>query len=138
MESRAHCYFIALVIGIIYLGLFVLSHLYLETTTWIPIIDMIYFIFNIAIIIVLIVKDALDELNIQHGSPPIGPQWFEHSTFILMVALQLVISIQYDTVDLISYVKVGLFFLAVLDFIWDLWQDHTNPKFQVLFSLWHS
>ena len=87
-----------------------------------------FFIFNIAIVIVFLIKDTLDERNMGKGSSPVGPSWFEHAPFVIVVAFQSVISIYYDTDPLISYIKVGIFILALLDFVWDLSQDERSGR----------
>lgn len=130
METRLPYYFLSLVVGLIYLVLYLLAQIYLDSTSWIPIIDIIYFIFNIAIVSIFIIKDAFDEQKIRENSAPVGPNWFEHSTFILMVAIQCAISIQYDTIDLITYVKAGLFILALIDFVWDIIQDERAHSYR--------
>ena len=130
MKSRLIFYLISLGIGIVYLSLFILAHAFLAATIWIPISEIGYYIFNIAIIAIMYVKDILDELKIHRGNPPMGPSWFEHSSFILVVAIQLAISIEYDTNDLIIFTKLILFFLAIFDFMWDISQDERSGSYR--------
>ncbi len=123
MKSRFPYYLLALAVGGVYFSLFALAHVYLGFTGWLPIIDWMYFIFNIAIVAIFLVKDTLDEKNMKSGETPIGPSWFEHAPFVVVIAFQSAISIIFDTDPLISNIKIVIFVLALIDFIWDLNQD---------------
>lgn len=128
MRTRFPFYLLAFFVGCVYFSIFILAHLYLVFTGWVPIFDWMFFIFNIAIVIVFLIKDTLDERSMGKGSSPVGPSWFEHAPFVIVVAFQSVISIYYDTDPLISYIKLGIFILALLDFVWDLSQDERSGR----------
>ncbi|MHA1323952.1 MAG: hypothetical protein ACTSRL_14285 [Candidatus Helarchaeota archaeon] len=126
MKTRIWYYLLSFAIGMVYLSLYLAAHAYLGSSEIISSINLLYFYFNIVIVITFLVKDAIDERNIRRDSVPIGPSWFEHGPFIIIVAIQTLISIAYDTEDFIIYFKVGLFLVALLDFIWDLSQDERS------------
>lgn len=130
INNRFPFYLLSLAIGALYFALFVLAHIYIPAGNWLTGIDNAYIIFNFVIIGIMLVKDGIDERNMHRGISPAGPSWFEHGPFVFLVALQSIISTQYDTVDLIINLKVLVFFLALLDYIWDLSQDERSAKWR--------
>lgn len=128
--SRAIYYQISLGIGIFYVAFYFTARILLENSGWIGVIDTIFLVFNIAIIAVFYVKDTLDEFKIKKGYKPAGPSWFEHSSFVLVVGIVVILSATYDVDPFMVTLKLVLFFLALGDFFWDLWQDSRSRNYR--------
>jgi len=131
--KRLKYYIISLILGLSYFLVYLLFIFFMNVfeSILVPGTDFIFLIINYVFFMFFIIKDTLDEINIQRNIPPIGPNRLEHSSFIFVLAFIVFYSISISTDCLI--LKIILILLTTIEGIWDLSQDsrwHKYPKFK--------
>jgi len=120
-ESRAKYYVYPLCGGVIYFFLYVLSGLFL--LNHIMIIDTLFLITSYVLLFIFIVKDAIDEIRIQGGGEPIGPDYFEHAPFVFFITFYAILSLYFYLNITLFILKMILLIASFCDGIIDILQD---------------
>ena len=120
-ESRARYYILPLCGGLIYFFSYTLLVLFLYY--YLMIIDMIYLIASYGWLFIFIIKDVIDEINIQGGKDPVGPDSFEHAPFIFFISFYAFLSLYFYLNIFLFILKMILFIASFCDGIFDILQD---------------
>ncbi len=122
VKTRKNYYFGAFLLGFVYF----LVHFALRafiTGSLIQTVDMWYLWLDGIFVVGFIIKDAFDEASLHKGKDPVGPSWFEHSTFIAMVGFHGVMIGLLDPPSIYVTLEWIFAILLFIDAIWDVSQD---------------
>lgn len=126
ISKRYWSYIISFILGLAYFLIYIILYSLLVSTSWLLLVEVVYFILAWISIIGFFTKDILDEMRIQRAKPSIGTVWMEHSPLAIMVLLQLIISLILN-INSVIITKIVLSILLLIDIGWDFSQ-HIRSK----------
>ena len=91
--------------------------------SFVPTIDLSFFVLDGLVLFFSYVKDIADEVSMQRGGDPVGPNWFEHTPFMAMTALHGAVIALIDPPSIFVTVYWVFVVLFLIDFVWDITQD---------------
>ncbi|MHA1381310.1 MAG: hypothetical protein ACTSRG_23325 [Candidatus Helarchaeota archaeon] len=119
---RLKYYVFSFILGIVYIiGYLIILNIYNWSYRANIVIDIVFLIINFIVLVILIIKDLIDEIRLQSGKSPIGSTKIEHAPFIFILAIMLIYSIFVFPPS--SNIKLILAISCIIDCIWDFYQD---------------